>query len=182
MKKLYVLLGTLLISMCAGCSEDPNSRLINETMSIMGSTTSSLDQTAKTINDAVAEANKDGKPLSIAAIAKAKKEAEDLKNWARELQDRKTKAENRRDNVTSDQREDYERTYKGQFQQAMIAVSGAQRKLDKALSDAEKYNEEWRDPDPQNATKKTVSDALVQLRQAIQDSRNDFAVLTKRQA
>src|SRR5271166_4092713 len=103
MRKLYVLLGTLLTFTVVGCGEDTNDTIIAGITSILDGTTSQIEQITKTVNDAVSQAKKDNKPLDIAKIATATQNAAELKKKAEALQRYKAEIDVRKDNLTADQ-------------------------------------------------------------------------------
>jgi hypothetical protein len=172
MRKLYVLLGTLLTFAVAGCGEDANDSIIAGTISILDGTTSQIEQITKTLNDAVNEAKKETKPLDLAKIKTATQNAIELKKKAETLQRYKAEIDVRKDGLTPEQREEYATKYKAAFQQKLQNLDTAQKNLDVALREA----------DAVAASNSESKAALEQLRDALKESQNEFEVLTKRQS
>ncbi len=137
MRKLFVLLGTFVFFACAGCSEDPNDQIISATIQIANGTTADINIMAKTLSDAVAVAKSDKKPLDPVKIKEAITQAEGLKTKAKALQDNRARSENRRDQITEKQREEYAAKHKSSLATAIADLDTAQKTLDMALRDAE---------------------------------------------
>jgi len=157
--------------MCSGCSEDPNTRLIAGTISTLQESTALFEQIAKTMNDAASQAESAGKPLALDKVEKALADADVLKQKAKILQNIKAEAERRKDNITADQRDEYSKKYRGDFQKAVADVDAAQLKLDVALRRAETVADD--------GGKRFLSEKLGKKLKDIQD---EFEVLTKRQS
>jgi hypothetical protein len=172
MRKLYVLLGTLLTCTVVGCGEDANDSVIAGTISILDGTTSHIEQITKIVNDAVSQAKKDSQPLDIAKIATATQIATELKKKAQDLQSAKARIDVSKDGLTPEQREDYAKRYKAAFQQKLQNLDAAQKNLEVALREA----------DAVAATNSESKAALEKLRDALKESQNEFEVLTKRQS
>jgi DNA repair exonuclease SbcCD ATPase subunit len=172
MRKLYVLLGTLLICTVAGCGDDTNDNIIAGTISILDGTTSQIEQITKTVKDTVDQAKKDSKPLDIAKIATATQNATELKKKAEALQRFKAEIDVRKDSLTADQREENAKKHKAAFQQKLQNLDTAQKNLDTALREA----------DAVAATNNESKAALEKLRDALKEAQNEFEVLTKRQS
>jgi len=170
MRKLYVLLGTLLACVVVGCGDDPNDKVIAETISTLRNTTSDIEHVSKTINDAVNQAKNSKKPLDIAEIDKATKEAAGLKKKAQDLQNEKAWMDVRKDNITAEQREEYANRYKVDIGKALQGLDAAQKNLELALREADSVA----DSDGKSS--------LQKLRETLQEAQNEFEVLTKRQS
>jgi hypothetical protein len=174
MRKLYVLLSTLLVCAFVGCSDDPNEYWITQTISNLRGVTGDIEQVTKTLNDSVADAKKNPPDYKAAyiKIARATTEAGQLKGKAEILQRIKAQTEGRKEAITKEQREEYRNKHKGDFQSALANLDAAQKKLDKALQEAdrevgEKDNE--------------CKGGLEKLRQKLKESQDEFEVLTRRQ-
>jgi hypothetical protein len=169
MKKLCVLLGTLLSCSVVGCSADPNDLLVGDTIAQLKLATSHIEQVANTLTTATAEAKKTGKPLAIAKIATATEQAGELKKPALMLQRIKAETEIRKDNISTAQKEALATKHKADFQRAMADLDAAEKKLDAALKDAEPVA----DGDGKQA--------LEKLREKLKEGQDEFEVLNKRQ-
>jgi hypothetical protein len=170
MRKLYVLLGTLVICGASGCSEDLNEAYVAGTINVLKRTTSDVEQVTKTISEATTQAKNSNKPLDIAKVARATQEAASLKKQAQELQNLKARMDVRKDGVTASAREEYAANHKGDVQQSLQALDIAQKNLEVALRDADAVA----DNDGKSA--------LEKLREAIKEARNEFEMVTKRQS
>jgi hypothetical protein len=168
----------LLSAVCAcafvGCAEDRHDKAIAETISAMNGATTVIEQVTKTVGDAVADARKENKPLSVDKIKRADDETKQLKEKSKILQEIKGYMEVNKENITKEQREDYEKKYKGALREAATKLDAAQKKLEATLQDAEKITKDHQDS--------TGKKALETLRKTLQDHQEDFTVLTKRQA
>ena|SRR5437660_967800 len=170
MRKCYVLLCTLFASVLAGCGADPNDELVARTISILTGTTQVVEQVTKTLNDAVSEAKTQNKALSKDKVNKATEESAQLKRLALELQDTKARIEIRKEGVTKEQKDALAKKHKAAFQQALVELDAAQKKLDGALRAADAVAD---------ADGKT---SLEQLRAKLKEGQDEFEVLTKRQS
>jgi hypothetical protein len=169
MKKLSVLLGTLLCFSVVGCSADPNDMLVAQTIGSLKQATSHIEQVTTTLTTATAEAKKAGKPLALAKIATATEQAGQLKDPALMLQRIKAETEVRKDNITKEQKEVLANKHKADFQRAMADLDAAEKKLEAALKDAEPVA----DADGKLA--------LEKLREKLKEGQDEFEVLNKRQ-
>jgi predicted nucleic acid-binding Zn-ribbon protein len=172
MRKIHVLLGTLLVCAVAGCSDDPNDILISHTISVLRGTTTDVEQVTKTLGDAVTTAKKESKPLDLIKINKAIQEAGGLKKKAQELQNLKAQTDVRKDNISAAQKEEFANKYKAPFQKALQDLDAAQKNLEVTMREAETVAA----PDPETKS------ALEKLRDALKEAQNEFEVLTKRQS
>jgi hypothetical protein len=172
MRKLYALLGALLMCAVVGCGEDTNEKIIADTVSILDGTRSDIEQITKTIGDAVSQAKKDGKPLDLTKIEKATQETAAFKKKAEALQRYKAETDVIKDVVTPQQREEFAKKYKSQFQEKLQRLDEAQKSLEAALRDAETVA----------ASNAESKDAVGKLRDALKEAQNEFEVLTKRQS
>jgi hypothetical protein len=169
MKKLSVLLGTLLSCCVIGCGQDPNDKLVADTIAQLKNATSKIEEVSSTLTAATADAKKSGKPLAIARVATATEQAGELKVPALVLQRIKAETEVRKDSLTKDQREVLANKYKGDFQRSLADLDAAQKKLDAALKEAEPVA----DGDGKQA--------LEKLREKLKESQDEYEVLNKRQ-
>jgi hypothetical protein len=169
MRKLSVLLCTFAVFGLAGCADDANDQLVARTISTLSSTTSTVEQITKTLNDGVAKAKQENKPLDKNALIEATKKADDLKKIAGELQRIKADTEVVKDSITTEQKVALAKKHKQNFVQALSDLDAAQRKLDAALKDAEAVTA---------AEDKPV---MEKLREKLTEAQQEFEVLTKRQ-
>jgi hypothetical protein len=170
MKKLSVLLGTLLSCCVIGCSADPRDEIVAKTIAGLKQATTDIEQVSNTLTTATAEAKKAGKPLAIAKVATATEQAGEIKKIAIFLQNKKAETEGYKDQMTKEQREALSNKYKADFQRAMADLDTAERKLDAALKDAELVA----DSDGKQA--------LEKLREKLKEGQDEFEVLNKRQS
>jgi len=177
MRKLCVLLSTLFMFTCVGCSNDPNDELIVGTIQVLGNTTRTIEQIKTQVADTVEAAKKDGKPLAIEKITLAAGKADELKKMAKQLQDIKAAADVRKENITPEQRPEYASRHKATFQRALQEVDKAQKDLEIALNEAGAYNASLTDSED----RAKGASALAELRKKVEDGQREFEVLTKRQ-
>jgi hypothetical protein len=167
---MTVLLGALFAFACIGCGDDVHDRILDQIFQVLTNTTRDIDTVAKTLNDAVAQAKNDKKPLDLAKIAEAQKQASELKQKAKDLGKIKDIAENRSEGVTPEQQGKYADNRKSNLIAALVELDAAQKRLDTALREAD-----------------AVADAegkaaLEKLRDTLKEAQNEFEVLTKRQS
>jgi hypothetical protein len=176
MRKLYVLLGTFLVGAFIGCAQDPNEEAISKTIATLQDTTRTIDQIATILNTEIEAAKKERDPkkpgMDVTKLLEAKTKAEELKKLATTLQEIKAKTDTMREGVTKEQREALAKKYKDNFQAAANELSTAERKLEEKMKEAE-----------QLATTRgeEVKAAMKGLRETLQASQKEFAVLTKKQ-
>ncbi len=179
MRKLYVLLGTFAFCLLAGCADETNDEILTKTISTLSATTTAVEDITKTLNDGVAKAKQDNKPLDKTVIIEATKKADQLKNFAAELQKRKAESDVARDSVTTDQKQALAKKYKDTFLQALRDLDAAERRLDAALKNADAAAAPEDKMTPTGLT--APSSLMDNLRFKLEEAQREFEVLTKRQ-
>jgi len=170
MRKIHVLLGTLFACTVVGCGQDPNDKIISETISAMQETTRSIEVITGLVSGEVETAKKTSKPRDEKKLLEAKAEADKLKEKAVKLQGIKSQTDSIRDVLTKEQKDELAKKHKAPFQQAANDLYNAEKKLEAALKDAKAL-----------ATTPGVSKtALEDLQKALENSQKEFAVMNKK--
>jgi hypothetical protein len=176
MRKLCVLLCTIVGFACIGCGTDHNEALISQTISTLRDTTRTIEQVKSIVGDAVTSAKKDNKPLPMDQLENAKTKVADLKGWAKQLQRYKALADSRKETIPPEKRKEYAALHKDALQSALVDIDKAQKELETALNEADAVANATADADDRAGQKK-----LAELREALKEAQHEFEVLTKRQ-
>jgi hypothetical protein len=165
MKRLAVLGGTfLMVCTLAGCGADPREEEITKAITFFGRAADDTRALKDLIAKKVDAAKKNKQQLTEADFKLAEESAKKLHDVGKQLLESKGQIDLLQDKTTAEEKQRLDEKFGPQLQSLFDRLNKAQRELDATLAEAAKYS---------------TPAAMTELRKAIDDSREEFRILTK---
>jgi Zn-dependent oligopeptidase len=164
MRRLIVLGSTFLTLALAGCASHEREEEITKALGFFNQAAANTAVVRKEIEAAVKKADKTGVQLKEPDFATAEEAAKKLRAVGKQLLDVKSDIDLLKDTTTEEQKRQLAQRFGPELQSLFTRLEDEQKKLDEVLAQAQK---------------RATPEAMEHLRKTLNDSREDFRILTK---